>query len=92
MSSQENQESGQENNRKNQKRNIRENKRDTSPLREYAKYSTIGFQMVVIILLAILGGMKLDEWVTGIDFPLFALLGAIVGVALSLYYAIKDFL
>ncbi len=48
--------------------------------------------MLVIILLAVFGGMKLDEWVTDIDFPLFALLGAIIGVALSLYYAVKDFI
>jgi len=46
--------------------------------------------MLVIILLAVFGGMKLDDWVTGINFPLFTLLGAIVGVALGVYYAIKD--
>ena len=48
--------------------------------------------MLVIILLAVFGGMKLDDWVTGIDFPLFTLLGAVVGVALGIYYAIKDFI
>jgi len=47
--------------------------------------------MMAIILLAVFGGMKLDDWVQGIDFPLFTLLGAIVGVALGIYYAIRDF-
>lgn len=47
--------------------------------------------MLVIVLLAVFGGMKLDGWVGGIDFPLFTLLGAVLGVALGLYYAIRDF-
>lgn len=92
MSNRENQENGQKNTRNNQKENKRENKKDTNPLREYAKYSALGFQMLVIILLAVFGGMKLDEWVSGIHFPLFTLLGAILGVALGIYYAIKDFI
>lgn len=61
-----------------------------SPLREYARYSTLGFQMLFVILLFVFGGMKLDDWVQGLDFPLFTLLGAIVGVVLGIYYAIRD--
>lgn len=67
-------------------------KESKSSLREYAKYSTIAFQMLVIILLGVYGGMKLDEWVNGMDFPLFTLIGALVGVSLGIYYAIKDFI
>ena len=48
--------------------------------------------MLFIILLGVWGGMKLDDWAEGMDFPLFTLLGAIVGVALGIYYAIKDFI
>jgi len=47
--------------------------------------------MMAIILLAVLGGMKLDDWVEGMDFPLFTLLGAVIGVAVGIYYAIRDF-
>jgi hypothetical protein len=46
--------------------------------------------MLVIILLFVFGGMKLDEWVKGVSFPLFTLLGAIIGVVLGIYYAIRD--
>ena len=46
--------------------------------------------MLVIILLFVLGGMKLDDWVGGVSFPLFTLLGAIIGVVLGVYYAIRD--
>jgi F0F1-type ATP synthase assembly protein I len=70
----------------------KEEKKTTSPLREYAKYSSLGFQMLFIILLGVWGGMKLDDWAEGMNFPLFTLLGAIVGVALGIYYAIKDFI
>lgn len=48
--------------------------------------------MLIIILLGVYGGMKLDEWVMGLDFPLFTLVGAILGVVLGVYYAIKDFI
>jgi hypothetical protein len=48
--------------------------------------------MLVIILLSVYAGMKLDEWVNSLEFPLFTLLGAIVGVTLGIYYAIKDFI
>jgi hypothetical protein len=47
--------------------------------------------MFVIIGAFVYGGIKLDEWAGGISFPLFGLLGAVIGVALSIYYAIRDF-
>lgn len=67
-------------------------KRDQNPLKTYAKYSSIGFQMLAIVLLAVFGGMKLDDWVEGIQFPLFTLLLSIFGIALAIYHAIKDFI
>lgn len=84
----------QENKKKDQKSRARKKdiQKDRNPLREYAKYSSIGFQMLVIILLSVYGGIKLDEWVKSLEFPLFSLLGAIIGVALGIYYAIKDFI
>ncbi|MGM0530004.1 MAG: AtpZ/AtpI family protein [Bacteroidota bacterium] len=92
MFSQGNQENGRKNSRNKQKGIKKESRKDSNPLREYAKYSALGFQMMVIILLGLFGGMKLDEWAAGINFPLFTLLGVILGVVLGIYYAIKDFI
>ena len=55
----------------------------------YAKYSSMGFQMVVIIGGGVWGGYMLDQWV-GWKFPLFIVLGSLVSVALAIYFAIKD--
>jgi F0F1-type ATP synthase assembly protein I len=68
------------------------NKNNKNPLSEYAKYSSIAFQMMVIIFGAVFGGIKLDDWVTQMDFPLFTLLFSIIGIVLAIYIAIKDFI
>lgn len=56
------------------------------------KYSAIGFQMIAIIVIGILGGMKLDKWITSIEFPLFTMLLSISSVIYATYFAIKDFI
>lgn len=67
------------------------NKPKTDPLKDYAKYSNIGFQMIVTILLGVFGGIKLDAWIkTG--FPVFTLVLTVLSVILAIYIAIKDFL
>jgi hypothetical protein len=48
--------------------------------------------MLVIILLGVFGGMKLDESVGSIDFPLFTLVFTVLAVFLAIYFAIKDFI
>lgn len=55
------------------------------------KYSGLAFQMIVVILIVLYGGMKLDEYLEK-EFPLFTILGAFLGVILSLYFALKDFI
>ncbi|MUP13788.1 ATPase F0F1 [Ancylomarina euxinus] len=60
-------------------------------LREAAKYSGLAFQMIAIILLVLFAGMQADKYL-GNDFPLFTVIGAFLGVILSLYIALKDFL
>ncbi len=69
----------------------KDQKKRKSPLGDYAKYSTIGFQMLVIILGGILGGRYLDH-LFQLRFPVITLLLAIVSVALAIYIAIKDFI
>ncbi len=60
-------------------------------LNSYARYSSIAFQMLVIILLGVWGGVKLDEWIdTG--FPVFTVLLSIISVALAIYSVTKDLL
>jgi len=59
---------------------------------DFAKYSAIGFQMIAIMVIGVLGGMKLDKWITGIEFPVFTIVLTISSVVFATYYAIKDFL
>lgn len=60
-------------------------------LNSYAKYSSIAFQMLFIILAGVYAGIKLDAWLK-IKFPIFTLVLSLGAVSLSIYYAIKDFL
>lgn len=66
-------------------------KKTNSPLNSYARYSALALQMVVIILLGVWGGYKLDQW-AGTGFPVFILVCSIASVALAIYSAIKDFI
>ncbi len=58
-------------------------------LNDYAKYSSISIQMVVIILIGAFTGVKLDEWITT-ETPIFTLLFTVLAVVLAIYYVIKD--
>ncbi|MFW5820568.1 MAG: AtpZ/AtpI family protein [Bacteroidota bacterium] len=60
-------------------------------MENYAKYSGIAFQMIVIILLAVWGGLKLDEKYHEGE-PLFIIIFSILGVFFALYVALKDFI
>jgi hypothetical protein len=59
---------------------------------ELVKYSAIGFQMIAIIVVGIVGGMKLDKWITSIEFPVFTMVLSISSVIYATYFAIKDFI
>ncbi len=56
---------------------------------DYAKYSSIAFQMLAIILVGVFGGIKLDELLK-INFPVFTLILTILSVVFAIYYVIKD--
>ena len=66
-------------------------KKEKKALNAYAKYSSIAFQMLVIILAGVFGGRELDKW-TQLGFPVFTLVFSILAVVLAIYYVIKDFL
>ncbi len=64
-------------------------KKDDSPLKFYAKYSTLGIQMVVIILAGAFGGKALDEWLSW-DFPVFTLSLTLLCVAAAVIYGMRE--
>ncbi|MBN1181014.1 MAG: AtpZ/AtpI family protein [Bacteroidales bacterium] len=66
-------------------------KKTKESLNSFAKYSTLAFQMIAIILFGVIGGIKLDKYTT-MEFPLFTVLFTVISVILSIYFAIKDFI
>jgi F0F1-type ATP synthase assembly protein I len=60
-------------------------------LNNYAKYTGIGIQMLVIIGAGVFGGYYLDLWLEN-SFPVFLVLLSILSVGIAIYTAIKDFI
>jgi len=59
-------------------------------LNDYARYSGMAIQMLVIILVGVFAGLKLDQWLH--TRPILTVLLSIVSVALSIYIVTKDLL
>ena len=60
-------------------------------LRDYARYSNLGFQMVAIMLVGVFGGIRLDKWLnTG--FPVFTIVLSFLSVVVAIYIGLKDFI
>jgi F0F1-type ATP synthase assembly protein I len=59
-------------------------------LNNYARYSSIAFQMAAIILLGVFGGYKLDQWLH--LKPLFTIILSLLSVVISIYIVTKDLL
>ncbi len=64
-------------------------KNNNNKLKDYIKYSNIGIQMMLIIVLGTFGGFKLDEYLDW-GFPLFVILFSLLSVAIAIYIGIKD--
>ena len=60
-------------------------------LDNYARYSSIAFQMLVIILAGVFGGIKLDQWL-GLKTPVFTVILSLLSVILAIYYVTRDLL
>jgi len=58
-------------------------------LDNYTRYSSIAFQMLVIILIGVFGGIKLDEWLK-MTVPVFTIVLSILAVILSIYTVTRD--
>jgi len=67
---------------------LKDDKKD-SHLKFYAKYSTLGIQMVVIILAGAFGGKALDSWLNW-DFPVFTLVLTLLCVAAAVFYGMRE--
>ena len=60
-------------------------------LDNYARYSSIAFQMLIIILIGVFGGIKLDQWL-GMKFPVFTVILSIASVMLAIYSVTRELL
>ena len=59
-------------------------------LNAYARYSSIAIQMLVIILIGVFGGFKIDHWLQ--TKPIFTVILSLISVVLAIYYVTKDLL
>lgn len=64
-------------------------KKDESPLKFYAKYSSLGFQMIVIIVGAAFGGREIDKY-TNWEFPIFTVSLTILSVIVAVVYGMRE--
>ena len=60
-----------------------------SPLKFYAKYSSLAMQMIVIILAGAFGGRELDNWLQW-EFPVFTLVLTVLAVTGAVIYGMRD--
>ena len=63
--------------------------RITNPLKQYAKYTGIAFQMMAIMAFSTWLGLKTDE-LFDLQFPLFTLIFIITALGLLLYKIIRS--
>jgi F0F1-type ATP synthase assembly protein I len=76
---------------KKKSRKIREKNPENDGLTNYARYTGLGVQMIVIILVTVWGGIKLDK-LLGLETPVFTIILSLLGVFAAIYTAIKDFI
>jgi len=66
-----------------------EKKNNDSPLKFYAKYSSLGLQMIVIIVGAAFGGREIDKYVDW-EFPVFTVSMTILSVIVAVIYGMRE--
>lgn len=57
----------------------------------FIRYSSLAFEMVAIMVIGVLAGYEIDEWLD-LSFPAFTLGLMILSVIAAIYHAIKNFL
>jgi hypothetical protein len=66
-------------------------RKEPSSLQTYGRYSSLAFQMLFIILACVFGGRWIDSWLAW-KIPVFTIVLSMLGVIMSIYFAVKDFL
>jgi ATP synthase protein I len=72
-------------------RKTEEKNQENNGLKDYARYTGLGVQMIVIILVCVWGGIKLDK-LLGLQSPVFTIILSLLGVFAAIYTAVKDFI
>jgi ATP synthase protein I len=72
-------------------RKNQEKDQESEGLGSFTKYSGLGIQMIVIILITVWGGIKLDK-LFALQTPVFTIILSLLGVFAAIYTAIKDFI
>lgn len=75
----------------NQSKQKKKSNNNNDPLKSYARYTGIAIQMVAIIVIMTLAGVKLDSRRAS-DTPVFTIILSLLGVFAAIYTAIKDFI
>lgn len=70
---------------------MQKKKRNSNPLNNYVKYSSLASQMIIIIVIGAFGGLKLDKYLAT-NFPYFTVSLSLSSVIFAIYIAIKDFI
>ncbi len=58
---------------------------------DFIRYSSLAFEMLVIMVIGVFAGVKIDQWLE-LGFPAFTLGLMILSVAGAIYHAIRKFL
>ncbi|HUX55835.1 MAG TPA: AtpZ/AtpI family protein [Bacteroidales bacterium] len=66
-------------------------KTENKGIQDFAKYSSIAFQMIAIILVTTWGGIKLDT-LFGFEKPVLTIILSLLGVFAAIYTAVRDFI
>jgi hypothetical protein len=62
---------------------------DENWMKNYARYSTIAFQMIIIVLGGVFLGFKIDEWLH-LDKHIFLVIFSLLSGFLALFLAFRD--
>ena len=60
-------------------------------LDDFIRYSSLAFEMIVIMGVGVFAGIKIDHWLD-LSFPAFTLVLMILSVVGAIYHAIRKFL
>jgi len=71
--------------------NQNKEKKPKKKLDDFIRYSSLAFEMIAIMGLGVLLGIKIDQWLS-LSFPAFTLGLMILSVVGAIYHAIRKFL